>query len=208
MSYGGHDVLANVRLEITPGDTIALVGPSGSGKTSILSVIGLLQEPSNGSVEVFGAQAPSSQHDRARFRARHVSWVFQTPNMLRRRSATDNVVVPLLAMGHHRSQAEPKAREVLDRVGLARHWNTAVHLLSGGELQRVSVARAVVNSPTFLCADEPTGNLDRATSKAVMDAILDARDSDTALLVATHDRDVANRCARIIEVREGTLHER
>lgn len=206
--YGqGPRVIDDVSLEIGHGQAVALVGPSGSGKTTLLSIIGLLISPESGSVWVDGAAAPESERRRHRLRKDTFSWVFQSVNVLGNRTILDNVVLGLLAGGVSRRLAEPAAREALTRVGLADRSLDRTVELSGGEAQRVCIARAVATSKRVLLADEPTGQLDRTTSSKVVDALWSARHPGSALIVATHDLSVAKRCERILRLVDGQLVE-
>jgi ABC-type lipoprotein export system ATPase subunit len=202
-----RQVLANIDLMIHEGDDVAVVGPSGSGKTTLLSVIGLLQTPSSGDVLMDDAPIPKGGGALTRLRALHFGWVLQTVNVLNRRTAIDNTCLGLLAAGAQRPDAEAVAVDVLERLGLGTVVDQPVNTLSGGELQRVCIARALAGRPRFLCADEPTGQLDRTTSGRVLDALWGARDAHTAIIVATHDQDVARRCRRVVRLVDGALVE-
>jgi ABC-type lipoprotein export system ATPase subunit len=192
-------VLTDVDLEIGDGITVALMGPSGSGKSTLLGILGGLLAPSQGLVEVDGHRLSERTADRARL----FSWVFQTVNALGRRTALDNVCAPLLAQGHRRQEAETECRQILETVGLGHRVEATAASLSGGELQRVCIARALATSPRFLLADEPTGQLDHRTSIQVLDALWAARTDSTTLVIATHDHEVAQRCERIIHLVDG-----
>lgn len=199
----GQWVLSGVEMEVGAGEAVALLGPSGSGKTTLLSILGLLQVPSAGEVLVDGE--PVSGRAAWSVRSGLFAWVFQTVNTLRRRTALDNAVVGLLARGVPRREAEGTATAALAAVGLADMVRTPVERLSGGELQRVCIARAVAARPRFLLADEPTGQLDRTTSDRVLDALWAARTPDTAVVIATHDLDAAGRCDRVVKLVDGRV---
>lgn len=203
----GVRVLTEVDLSVGRGESVAIVGPSGSGKTTLLSILGLLEAPTQGAVLLDGVRASHRGRAANRLRSSVFSWVFQSVNVLRGRSVLDNVALAWLAKGTSREQAEASAREALEAVGLLEHVMTPAQLLSGGELQRVCIARAVAARPQYLLADEPTGQLDRATSDKVLDALWNARPESMALVVATHDRRVASRCDRVLELADGHLHE-
>jgi len=206
--YQDHTVLDEVSLTFDAGETVAITGPSGSGKTTLMSILGLLLPPTSGTVLVDGQPVPEGGRQRDRLRGGRIAWIFQTVNVLGRRSALDNVVLGLLAQGMHRTQAEPAAAEALAAVGLKDRAGQQVRELSGGEVQRVCGARAIAGNPTYLFADEPTGQLDSAASELVIDSLLEARDADTAVIIATHDPAVAQRCDRVITVEAGSLTER
>ena len=201
----GRWVLRGVDVEIGAGESVALVGPSGSGKTTLLSIIGLLQQPSEGTVSLDGRQVSDGGRGRSGLLGEVFAWVFQSVNTLRHRSALDNTALGLLARGLRRRDAESVAAEALDRVGLAGFEHAPVETLSGGELQRVCIARAVAARPRFLLADEPTGQLDRSTSDRVLDALWQARLPETAIIVATHDPDAAARCDRVLRLIDGRV---
>lgn len=207
-AYGRNPpVLDEISLDVERGDIVAVTGASGSGKTTLLSIMGLLQAPTVGEVLVDGSPAPSRGAALQRLRSSYFAWVFQTVNVLGRRTALDNVVIGLLARGYTRLLAEKEGRIALERVGLGEFWNHPVQDLSGGELQRVCIARALAGDPQVLLADEPTGQLDRSTSLRVMGALMDALPQSTAVVVASHDPVVAERCRRILELRDGSLVE-
>lgn len=200
---GGSPVLGDVNLEIGPGESIALIGPSGSGKTTLLAIIGLLLRPSAGEVLVDGLPAPRSGEAAAAMRWGEFAWVFQSVNALPRRSALDNASLGLLVAGVPRDAARRAALAMLESVGIGELWAREARTLSGGELQRVCIARALAVRPRFLLADEPTGQLDQATTLAVIDALITAKPPPTTVIVATHDPEVAARCGRVIRLRDG-----
>lgn len=203
----GSWVLRHVDLELRDGESVALLGPSGSGKTTLLSIIGLLQQPTEGSVSIDGMRVPRRGRTVQRLRADAYAWVFQTVNTMRRRTALDNAAVALLAQGMHRREADRVAGDALAAVGLADHTAVPVERLSGGELQRVCIARAVAARPRFLLADEPTGQLDRSTSDRVLDALWSARRPESAVVIATHDVEAARRCDRVVHLVDGRVVE-
>ncbi len=202
MRYGPDRlVLDRIDFEVADGESVAVMGPSGSGKTTLISVLGLLIEPTSGQVLIDGEPAPSRESLRHQVRAGMFGWVLQTVNVFSRRTALDNVVVPLLAAGHSRGEAETLGVESLERVGLGAMVEKPARLLSGGEVQRVCIARALAHRPRFLLADEPTGQLDHATSIEVLNALKDLlADAGSSLVVVTHDPEVASVCARTVEL--------
>jgi putative ABC transport system ATP-binding protein len=192
-------VLTQVDLRFEEGESVAVMGPSGSGKSTLLAILGGLLRPTAGSVNIDGQPLPHGAGERAAL----FSWVFQTVNALGRRTALDNVVLPLLAQGDSRFQAESRGRQVLDDVGLTARTRARASVLSGGELQRLCIARALANTPRYLLADEPTGQLDHRTSIQVLDALWEARTPSTTMIIATHDAEVAARCDRIVRLIDG-----
>jgi ABC-type lipoprotein export system ATPase subunit len=202
--YGkGPLVLDNIDFFVASGETVALMGPSGSGKTTLLSIMGLLTKPVSGSVAVDGVRLHRRGRRLDAERTELFSWVFQTVNVLGQRTATDNAALGLLARGVPRYRAAQQANRALAAVGLADRIHDEVTELSGGELQRVCIARAMAAVPRFVLADEPTGQLDHATSQLVLDSLWEARCPDTSLVIATHDLMVAKRCDRVMRLVDG-----
>ena len=200
-------VLDGVSFDVHRGDTLAIVGPSGSGKTTLLGLAAGLDRPTRGTVRLAGTDlGPLSEDARAKLRARHVGFVFQSFRLLQTLTALDNVAVPLELRGE--DGARGTARELLERVGLADRADHYPSQLSGGEQQRVAVARAFAGRPSLLFADEPTGNLDEATGSRIEDLLFDLnREAGTALVVVTHDPLLAARCDREIRLRGGRVEE-
>lgn len=187
-------VLHGFTLHVAPGEVVALMGPSGSGKSTVLALAGGLLQADRGSVNLDTIDRRSSQPPR-------VGWILQNLRSLERRTALDNVVVSLLAAGMRRRQAEPLARQYLAALGLGEYADRQVEQLSGGQLQRVCVARALACGPSLLLADEPTGQLDREASDTVIEALVSAAEGDgPPVVVATHDARVAARCHRIVRL--------
>lgn len=201
--YGDRPaVLTDVSLEVEPDETVAIVGPSGSGKTTLLSIIGGLLRPTAGEVTLDGVRV-----DREPLPPGSFGWVFQTINLFPRRTALDNVAIGLYAVGHLPATTLAPSQEMLKAVGLAELADPPAMKLSGGEAQRVGVARALVGRPRYVLADEPTGQLDRSTSDVVADALLRARPAGTTVITATHDLQVAERCQRRFVLVDGRLRE-
>ena len=204
---GELEVLRGINLDLAPGDALAVLGPSGSGKSTLLHLLGTLDRPTTGTYRL-GDQEPFALSDAAlaRFRNRHIGFVFQEHYLLPQCSVLENVLIPTLAGGTDREAAEQRARELLGRVGLAERLDHRPAELSGGERQRVAVARAVLLKPTLLLADEPTGNLDRQTARAVGKLLLDVhRAENTMLIVVTHSPELAEMLPRQMEMLDGTL---
>ncbi|HSG90750.1 MAG TPA: ABC transporter ATP-binding protein [Pseudomonadales bacterium] len=202
---GPLTILSGIDLEIKAGETAALVGASGSGKTTLLGLLAGLDEPSSGEIHLAGH--PLTQLDeeaRARVRGELVGFVFQNFQLLGSLSALENVMLPMELRGDR--DAEAKARELLARVELAGRASHHPKQLSGGEQQRVAIARAFAASPAILFADEPTGNLDRATGTRIADLLFDLnREFGTTLVLVTHDPVLAQRCGRSLTVDSGRL---
>ncbi|ARJ66233.1 ABC transporter [Magnetospirillum sp. ME-1] len=202
---GEVNVLDGIDLEVITGETVGVVGPSGSGKSTLLMVMAGLERPTSGRVAVGGTDFSTLDEDGlARFRRDRIGIVFQSFHLIPTMTALENVAVPLELAGH----ADPfgAAEEELGRVGLAKRLAHYPGQLSGGEQQRVALARAFVIRPGLLLADEPTGNLDGATGRAVMDLLFDLNARfGTALVLVTHDDHLAARCGRVVRVEDGKI---
>ncbi len=200
--------LRGLTLSIAPNEYVAIMGPSGSGKSTLMNIIGCLDRPTRGDYWLAGEQV-SKMSDRTLARARNmqIGFVFQTFNLLPRATALQNVEVPLMYAGVSRLERRRRASEVLEQVGLVDRMRHRPNELSGGQRQRVAVARALVNRPAILLADEPTGNLDSATSREIM-ALFDKlhRNGQTIILV-THEDDIAEHAARRLVLRDGQIVE-
>ena len=200
--------LKGVNLRIGRGDYVSIVGPSGSGKSTMLNMLGLLDRPSVGEYRIDGVVTGTlTENERAAVRARRIGFVFQSFHLMPRRTVLDNVLMPMLYSGVPRHERERRARDTLERVGLGHRLDFLPTILSGGERQRVAVARAVVSTPSVLLADEPTGNLDAATSEEVMELFDDLRADGLTLVVITHDSAVAARADRRVRIADGRLSE-
>ncbi|MBA3960493.1 MAG: ABC transporter ATP-binding protein [Chthoniobacterales bacterium] len=198
-------VLQNVSFTLEQGATCAILGPSGSGKTTLLGLAAGLDQPTSGSVLLNGvALGDISEDERARVRNQHVGFVFQNFQLIPTLTALENVTVPMELRGDR--NARRLALELLDRVGLSERADHYPTQLSGGEQQRIALARAFINRPKILFADEPTGNLDAETSQRVIDIMLELnRSAGTALVLVTHDPDVASLTSRTIRLRNGEM---
>lgn len=204
---GPLQVLRGVNLVLQPGEIVGLVGPSGSGKSSLLHAAGLLERPDGGEV-LIGGVATRAMTDRLRtaMRRRDIGFVYQFHHLLPEFDARENIVLPQLIAGVSQRRAIERADQLLAMLGLTDRAAHQPAQLSGGEQQRVAIARALANSPRVLLADEPTGNLDPATSSTVFEAFRDTvREQGAAALVATHNHDIADRMDRVVTFADGHL---
>jgi lipoprotein-releasing system ATP-binding protein len=200
-------VLRGINLEITKGEMIAVVGASGAGKSTLLHILGTLDRPTSGKVYYDDVDVFSlSDEDLARFRNTQVGFVFQFHHLLPEFSALENVAMPALIGGMSLREAEGKAMEFLNEVNLAERSSQRVTTLSGGEQQRVAVARALMNSPRIILADEPSGNLDTSNAQALHDTIWTlCRKYETTVVVVTHNEMLARRADRVLRIQDGVV---
>jgi putative ABC transport system ATP-binding protein len=200
--------LDGVDLTIQPGELTALVGPSGSGKSTLMNVIGTLDRPTSGEVRIDGtATTTMSDPGLAGLRAARIGFVFQQFHLLEGVTVVDNVAAGLVYRGVRRRERRPRAIAALERVGLGHRLWQRPPQLSGGERQRVAIARAVVGEPAIILADEPTGNLDTATSTSIMDLLTRLHAEGATILVITHEAGIAARCRRRVTLRDGRVIE-
>jgi lipoprotein-releasing system ATP-binding protein len=199
-----------VSFDLVAGQSLAITGPSGSGKSTLLHLIGALDTPSGGRIEIDGREVYRlPETDLARFRNTTIGFVFQDHHLLPQYSVRENVLIPTLAFGNGAGDADSRARELLDRMGLGERLDHRPAELSGGERQRVAVARALINRPRLLLCDEPTGSLDAENADAVARLLFELHGENGTLLIAvTHSEDIASRFERRIELREGRCFER
>ena len=198
-------ILSDINLTVYEGQAISIVGPSGSGKTSLLAILAGLDTPSTGQVWLSDQEITSLDEDaRAQIRGEKVGFVFQSFHLLPRLSAVDNVMLPLEIKGD--KQAREKALKALTRVGLNKRASHLPNQLSGGEKQRVAIARAFVTRPAILFADEPTGNLDKASSQSVGELLFSInQELDTTLILVTHNTALSERCEFVHQLDEGRI---
>jgi len=199
------EVLKGLNFEVAQSSSCAIVGPSGCGKTTLLGICAGLDYPDQGRVLLSGVDLFAlSEDERSRLRAREIGFVFQSFQLIPSLTALENVMVPAELTGVH--DPEPKARAMLERVGLQHRLHHYPVQLSGGEQQRVAIARAFSNQPSILFADEPTGNLDHRTGQTIVDLLFGLNhEQGTALVIVTHDRDLAAKTQQVIELRDGEI---
>lgn len=208
-SQGGVtiDVLKGVDLAVGPGEIVGLLGPSGSGKSTMLQAVGLLEGGFTGSIRIAGEEAAKlSSNGRTQLRKTALGFIYQFHHLLPDFTACENVVLPQLILGRTREEASDRADQLLSRLGLGQRLDHRPSQLSGGEQQRVAVARALANRPKVVLADEPTGNLDEATADIVFQEFLHlVREEGSAALVATHNERLATRMDRVVRLHDGRI---
>jgi lipoprotein-releasing system ATP-binding protein len=204
---GPLSVLRLISLDLDRGDALAVMGPSGSGKSTLLHILGTLDTPTRGRVSLDGVSPFGlSEPKLADFRNKHIGFVFQDHHLLPQCSVLENVLVPTLIGANERAAVSERARQLLERVGLSARLDHRPAELSGGERQRVAVARALIRRPVLLLADEPTGNLDRESARAVGQLLLEmTREQNAILVVVTHSQDLADMFPRIVLMDDGRL---
>jgi ABC-type lipoprotein export system ATPase subunit len=206
-AYAQRPILRGVSFSLAEGERAALLGPSGRGKTTLLNCIGGVDRPDGGEVLVADEKLHTLDSDGlARVRRERIGTVFQFFHLLPTLSAAENIELPLQLLHIPSAERETRVRELLERVGVAHRANALPAELSGGEMQRIAIARAVIHRPTLLLADEPTGNLDTQTGAQVLDLLAEiVRETRAALLMVTHSEDAAARCDRLLRMRDGLL---
>ncbi|QAA81354.1 ABC transporter ATP-binding protein [Aequorivita sp. H23M31] len=205
----GNDVvkvLKGIDLDIERGEYVALMGPSGSGKSTLMNLLGCLDTPTSGSYELNGKDVSNMTDDElAEIRNKEIGFVFQTFNLLPRTTALENVALPMIYAGVSKKDRTARAEEVLTQVGLADRMDHKPNQLSGGQRQRVAVGRALVNSPSIILADEPTGNLDSKTSVEIMNLFNKIHQAGNTVILVTHEEEIAENAHRIIRLRDGMI---
>lgn len=198
--------LDGLDLQIATNEYVALMGPSGSGKSTLMNVLGCLDSPTAGSYHLNGQNVANLDEDAlAEIRNREIGFVFQTFNLLPRYSALENVALPLIYAGMSKQDRMERAEEVLEMVGLKDRMIHKPNELSGGQRQRVAVARALVNRPSIILADEPTGNLDTATSMDIMGLFGEIQEAGNTVILVTHEEDIAVCAQRVVRLRDGKV---
>jgi putative ABC transport system ATP-binding protein len=204
---GAYTALRDIDLHIAAGEFVAVVGKSGSGKSTLLNLVGGIDSPTSGTLEIGGTSLQSmNQNLLAAWRGRNVGFVFQFFQLLPTLTVVENVMLPMdFSRSHPVRERRKRALELLDRVGAASQANKLPAALSGGEQQRVAIARALANDPPVILADEPTGNLDSVTATAVLELFRDLATSGTTVVIVTHERDIARIVDRRVELADGSL---
>ncbi|WP_452228098.1 MULTISPECIES: ABC transporter ATP-binding protein [unclassified Lacinutrix] len=199
-------VLKGIDLNIERGDYVAIMGPSGSGKSTLMNLLGCLDTPTSGSYLLNGQDVSQMSDDQlADIRNKEIGFVFQTFNLLPRTTALDNVALPMVYAGKSKSERHARAAEVLTNVGLADRMDHRPNQLSGGQRQRVAVGRALVNNPSIILADEPTGNLDSKTGLEIMGLFDEIHKAGNTVIMVTHEEEIAAHAHRVIRLRDGVV---
>ncbi len=206
-TYGSLRVLKGIDLEVKEQEVVSIVGPSGAGKTTLLQILGTLDRPDSGDVFYKGQNINRlNQRSLASFRNLNVGFVFQFHQLLPEFTALENVCIPALIAGKHKGEAEKKAMELLDFLGLSERLDHKPAQLSGGEQQRVAVARAIINAPSVIMADEPSGNLDTENKKELHKLFFKLRDTfGHTFIIVTHDPELASMSDRIVRIKDGLI---
>ena len=200
------NVLKGIDLLINKGEYVALMGPSGSGKSTLMNILGCLDTPTSGSYILNGKQVSEMHDDElAEIRNKEIGFVFQTFNLMPRTTALDNVALPMIYAGFSKEERNERATEVLTQVGLSDRMDHKPNQLSGGQRQRVAVGRALVNKPSIILADEPTGNLDSKTSIEIMKLFGEIHANGNTVILVTHEEEIAAHAHRIIRLRDGII---
>jgi lipoprotein-releasing system ATP-binding protein len=208
--YGNLWVLKGVDVNIRKGEIVSIVGPSGSGKSTLLHILGTLDEPGKGEVSLQGKKITELKgRQLAAFRNRHIGFVFQFHHLLPEFSALENVCIPGWIAGRKKKEVEEQAGELLNTLGVGHRLENKPNALSGGEQQRVAVARALINNPDIVFADEPTGNLDTANAKELHQLFFDLRDRlKQTFLIVTHNEELARMSDRVLHMKDGLIEGR
>ena len=199
-------VLKGIDLDINRGEYVAFMGPSGSGKSTLMNLLGCLDTPTGGSYILNGKDVSKmTDSELAEVRNKEIGFVFQTFNLLPRTTALDNVALPMIYAGFSKADRKKRAEEVLNNVGLGDRMDHKPNQLSGGQRQRVAVGRALVNKPSIILADEPTGNLDSKTSVEIMNLFDEIHAAGNTVILVTHEEDIAEHAHRVIRLRDGII---
>lgn len=200
------EALKDINLHITDGEFVAIMGPSGSGKSTLMNIIGCLDRPSAGVYLLDGMDVSElSENKLAHIRNRSIGFVFQSFNLLARTSALKNVELPMVYAGEKRGTMRKKALELLEKVGLSDRADHVPSELSGGQRQKVAIARALANGPSIILADEPTGNLDTKSGEEIMELFTRLNEEGKTIIIVTHEMEIAQYCKRAISFRDGVI---
>jgi len=202
-SFGDAHVLRGISLKIGKGESIAIMGASGEGKTTLLHILGTLETHDSGALHILGKEPINAPL----IRSQHFGFIFQSHNLLEDFSVLENILMPIRIARKNIKLYLPKAKELLKRVGLSKHENSSAKVLSGGEKQRAAIARALINDPDIILADEPTGNLDNQNSKVIYELLMGLKDLGKSIIIATHDENLSALADRLYTLRDGTLKE-
>ncbi len=200
-------ILSGVSLSIHAGETVAIMGRSGEGKSTLLQLLGTLENPCQGSIEILNQ--PVTLFNKSKIRNRHIAFIFQSFHLLDDYTALDNILIPAKIARHDTgrgSKAHKRAFDLLEKVGLLDRANFTTKLLSGGEKQRIAIARALCNNPDIIFADEPSGNLDNETACIIHRLLLDVAEEGKSIIMVTHDPKLASMCMTQYELKQGSIH--
>lgn len=202
----GYEILKGISLSVRKGEFVSIIGASGSGKSTLLYILGLLDAPTEGKVFLEGKEVDyTNEKELSLLRNRKLGFVFQFHYLIPELTALENVIVPMLKMGKPKKEAKERGEYLLSELGLGDKLSRKPYELSGGEQQRVAIARALANEPILLFADEPTGNLDSANTKRVMDIFLKINEGGTSIVMVTHERELAELTHRTLEMKDGKV---
>ncbi|MCX7989990.1 MAG: ABC transporter ATP-binding protein [Aquificaceae bacterium] len=205
-SIGQEEILKGIDLSVQVGEFLAIVGASGSGKSSLLYIMGLLDKPTEGEVFFEGERVDFSEEKRlSELRNKKIGFVFQFHYLLPEFTLLENVMLPAIKLGMKKDEAEERAYELLNSLGLGGKERRRIYQISGGEMQRVAIARALINSPSAILADEPTGNLDSKNSQRVMEIFKEINREGTTIVMVTHELELAEQAQRLVEIKDGAV---